>query len=593
MNLTDSAFLCLDIGSSAVHGVAHRVRNARIVKSAMFVSESFDTVSAIKTVVDELETQIGRHFDDAYITGNFGESVFDITPKNTVWPNEKKITASDIRAQIAKIAAPDGFFAMHIIPLRYDSPHMRNMLTPIGHVDNQLISTYASLFYTIGAIDETTSYLRHAHIQPNGFYDSQFVLNRTLHTPHQITMFIDFGAQFTTASVWNDRGPIWHYKTPMGGTNISQSIADKFSIPFVDADRIKRTVFTMLPKTTDRFAPADIAYDFSRADINDIVVPYMTSVIDDIKLAAIPTIEKYQPNKIIITGGAADADGVIDFVSNTFGLTTESAHDDASVRALGEYIWNLHAEQRAKIIARNDKWARRIDRILKIFHKKPKKRRTFVPILPSTLCFNMNNPTTYTTFDAAGISMIHVDIMDGLYVNKMAGGIDQLRAIRSRTTAHLHVHLMTESPNAWAADAIAAGADTVIVSTNTSGVRNAIRTIKSSGRRAGIALNPDASPSILKPVLRDLDEVMVMTVEPGAAGQEFLPACLHKISVLAATRKKYGLKFIISVDGGITDKNAQLCWDAGADLLVSGSYLAHSSDFPIAVQSLLKKPQQP
>ena len=141
----------------------------------------------------------------------------------------------------------------------------------------------------------------------------------------------------------------------------------------------------------------------------------------------------------------------------------------------------------------------------------------------------------------------------------------------------------------WAADAIAAGADTVIVSTNTSGVRAAIRAIKSSGRRAGIALNPDTSPEILKSVIRDLDEVMVMAVVPGAAGQDFSPVCLHKISMLAATRKKYGLQFKISVDGGINEKTAPLCWTAGADYLVSGSYLSHASDFPIAVQSLLKK----
>ena len=589
MNLGDSAFLCLDIGSSAVHGVAHRVRAARIVKSAMYAVESFDTVVAIKSVIDELESQIGRHFDYAYITGNFGQSDFKICGKSTIWSNEHKINASDIKNQISKIATPDGFFPMHIIPLRYDSPHMHNMLSPIGHVDNQLLSTYACIFYTVGTMEEIVSYLRHAHIQPIGFYDSQFVLNAAYHTPHEITMYIDFGAQYTTASVWSDRGPLWHYKTPMGGTNITQSIVDEFNIPFVDADRIKRAVFTMLPTPTDRFTPADIAFDFSRADVNDIVIPYMHDIIEDVKLAALPITEKHQPTRIIITGGCADADGVTDFVSNTFGLPCESAHDDATVRSLGEYIWNSCADARAKIIARNDKNAKRIDRILKIFHRKPKKRHTFVPILPSSMCFDMNNPATYTTFDAAGISMIHIDIMDGLYVNNIAGSIEQIRAIRSRTTAHLHVHLMTESPNEWASDAIVAGADTVIVSTNTSGVKNAIRTIKSSGRRAGIALNPDASPTILKPVLRELDEVMVMTVTPGAAGQEFMPACLHKISVLAATRKKYGLKFTISVDGGITDKNAQMCWDAGADLLVSGSYLAHSADFPVAVQSLLKK----
>lgn len=80
-----------------------------------------------------------------------------------------------------------------------------------------------------------------------------------------------------------------------------------------------------------------------------------------------------------------------------------------------------------------------------------------------------------------------------------------------------------------------------------------------------------------------------MTVRPGAAGQEFQTDCLKKIEILAATRRRYGLKFVISVDGGVNDKTAQMCWAAGADLLVSGSYLARSPDFPLAVQSLLKK----
>ena len=589
MNLNDSAFLCLDIGSSAVHGVAHRVRGARISKSAMFVVESFDTIAAIKAVVDELESQIGRHFDDAYITGNFGPSYYELAIKNLVWSNEHRISNADIKNQISQITAPDEYMPLHIIPLRYDTPTIHNMLTPVGHVDIQLVSAFGAIFYPIANINEINAFLRRAHMQSNGFYDPHFVQNAVFRKPHQTTMFIDFGEEYTSASIWTDRGPVWHYKLQIGGTNITQTISDNHSISFSEADRIKRAVFTMLPSPTDRFTPADVAYDFSRADVNDVVVQYMTEIINNIRDNAAEAIEKYKPQNIIITGGASDANNVIDFVSNTFGLPCESMHMDASVRALGEFIWNGSASERAKIIAKHDKWSARAERILKIFHRKPKKRRTFVPILPSTLCFNMNNPTTYTTFDAAGISMIHIDIMDGVYVNKIAGGIEQIRAIRAKTNAHLHVHLMTESPNAWAADAIDAGADTVIVSTNTSGVRNAIRTIRASGRRAGVALNPDDSPTILKTILRDLDEVMVMTVTPGAAGQEFLPACLHKISLLAATRKKYGLKFKISVDGGINDKNAQLCWNAGADLLVSGSYLARASDFPVAVQTLLKK----
>ena len=589
MNLNDSAFLCLDIGSSAVHGVAHRVRGARISKSAMFTVESFDTVSAIKAVVDELESQIGTHFDDAYITGNFGESYYELAIRNLVWSNEHRITPTDIKNQISQITPPDGYMPLHIIPLRYDTPTVHNLLTPIGHVDIQLASAFGAIFYPIDTINEINTFMRRAHMQTNGFYDPQFLQNAVFRKPKTTTLFIDFGAEFTSASIWTDRGPMWHYKLHMGGTNISQQIAENQNISFGEADRIKRAIFTMLPGPTDRFTPADIAYDFSRADVNDVVMKYMTNIINDIHDNATAHIEKYKPQQIIISGGASDGDNVTDFVSNVFGLPCESFHDDASVRALGEFIWNASAAERARIIARRDKMASRRDHILKIFHRKPRPRRTFIPIMPSTLCFNMNDPTTYTTFDAAGISMIHVDIMDGLYVNRIAGGIDQLRVIRANTTAHLHVHLMTESPNAWAADAIAAGADTVIVSTNTSGVRAAIRTIKSSGRRAGIALNPDTSPDILKPVIRDLDEIMVMAVTPGAAGQEFSPACLHKISLLAATRKKYGLKFKISVDGGINEKTAKLCWDAGADYLVSGSYLARSADFPIAVQSLLKK----
>jgi ribulose-phosphate 3-epimerase len=147
---------------------------------------------------------------------------------------------------------------------------------------------------------------------------------------------------------------------------------------------------------------------------------------------------------------------------------------------------------------------------------------------------------------------------------------------------------MTESPSIWARDAINAGADTVILSTNTSGVRDAINVIKNAGKRCGIAINPETPVDVIVPVLKNIDEVMVMGVKPGAAGQEFDETVLQKIKVLNYTRKKHSLKYLISVDGGINPKTAKLCWNAGADLLVSGSYLAHAHDFPLAVQSLLK-----
>lgn len=587
MNLFDSSFLCLDIGSSGVRGIAHRIRSARIDKSAIYSFNSFDTVAAINAVVDELEHQIGTHFDSAYITGNFGPSLFEMAAKSTLWNGEHKIGPADIQNQISQITAPTGFYPMHIIPLRYDTPSARNMLSPIGHTDRQLISAFGAIFYSTERLNELYSILRRAHIQSDAFYDPQFLQNSLLRRPKENVMFIDIGAQFSSASIWTDRGPVWHYRTAHAGTDITLDISEKLSIDFDDAERIKCAVASLIPKDMDRFTPADTAYGFSRADINEIVTPHMVDIIADIKNAAMDAFTKYKPAKIILTGGGAEIEGAVDFFENAFGIIAENMHTDTALRGLSELIWKNEQAHRDAYM----RWATRFGRLKTIFRPKPKKRPRFIPILPSTLCFDMKSDSTYSLFKSGGISMIHVDIMDGFYVDKIAGSIDELKYIRAHTSDHLHVHLMTESPTVWAADAVAAGADTVILSTNTSGLRAALRNIRATGRRAGVALNPDSSVAILKPILRDIDEVMVMTVTPGAAGQAFHPECLHKISVLNATRKKYGLKFTITIDGGINDKTAALCWDAGADLLVSGSYLAKSSDFPLAVESLLKKTQ--
>ena len=589
MNLFDSSFLCLDVGTYGVRGIAHRVRSARIDKSAFFAMDSYDTVFAIKSVVDELEKQIGTHFDSAYITGNFGVSKYEMCAKSTVWGGEHKISPTDVRNQIAQIVPADGFFPMHIVPLRYDAPQARNMVTPIGHVDRQLISAFGVIFYSRDGVDAVFEYLRGAHIQADALFDPQFVQNAIYRAEKQTTLFIDFGAQFTGASIWTDRGPVWHTKIQRGGTDITNAIVEKLNIDFDSADRIKRAVASLVPKEMDRFAPADRAYDFSRGDVNDVVLPILVDIIGQLKDQCLPSFTKYRPTKIILTGGGAEIEGLRDFIENAFAVMTEVLPVDATVRALSDYVWRGQGAQRQRYIARHDQWVRRTNWIGKIFRKKQKKVQKFVPIMPSSLCFDMQRAETYSMFRAGGISMIHVDIMDGFYVDRIAGGIDELKNIRARTNAHLHVHLMTESPVVWAADAIAAGANTVILSTNTSGLKTAVRNVRAAGRRVGVALHPDSNVSLLKPILREIDEVMVMAVAPGAAGQAFDPAALHKISVLAGTRKKYGLQFTISVDGGINESTAQLCWDAGADLLVSGSYLARAADFPLAVQSLMKK----
>lgn len=592
MNLADSSFLCLDIGTSGVRGIAHRVRSGHLAKSAMYEVDSFDVVFALKSVIDELERQIGDHFDNAYITGNFGTAIFKICPKTKKWRGEHKINQSDITSMIAQIGAPENYYPMHIIPLRYETPNIPKLYTPIGYIDTGLTAIFGTLFYSSDAMAELTSTLHAAHIQPYSFYDPQFLQNSMHHKKKQAELYIDFGAQFTSVSIWLDNGFIFFQKIPFGGTDITNDISEKLNINFDEAERIKKNVGSLMPKEMDRFTPADTAYDFSRAEINNIILPDIIEICEKIKDACASPLKHTRLNKILISGGGAEMEAMADFIENLFGIPVENLHRTASVQSLSEYVWNMEAPHRKAYEARINRIKSITDRTLSIFKPRTKKqKKQFIPIMPSTLCFDMKNPETYLLFRSGGISMIHVDIMDGLYVENIKGSISELKYIRTHTPAHLHVHLMTESPDVWAEDAINAGANTIIVSTNTSGVRSALRTIQAAGRRAGVAINPDSSIEILKPIIREIDEVMVMAVSPGAAGQKFDERCLKKISILAATRKKHGLKYLISVDGGINAETAKKCWAAGADLLVSGSYLSNSTDFPLAVQSLLKQKQ--
>ena len=593
MRLANSSFLCLDIGTYGVRGLAHCVRDAKIVQSEMHFVKNTNTIFALKSVVDELEQQLNTHFDSAFITGNFGNADFKTISDIISWNDEHKITELDLRHQIAKITPPDDFYAMHIIPVFYGTPHIKNINnTPIGHIDTSLKSIFSVISYETDRTGYISDILRRSHIQSSGFLDPTFLQNSIYRKPNEKIFFIDLGNEFTTISIWTMRGPLYFNKIKFGGHDITKAIASELHINMADADTLKISVANATPNEMDRFTPASSSEKFaafSRADINDIFIPTLKKLVTNIYEQSIKYINQYKPEKIILTGGGATINNINTIFEHVFKIPVENMGDSATVSALSEYIWNTYLPERNTYIQKQVKIQHIINKITNIFTPKKKtKKQKFIPIIPSTLCFNMDDMTTYSMFANAGISMIHVDIMDGFYVDKIAGGIIELANIRSKTKDHLHVHLMTESPSVWARDAINAGADTVIISTNTSGVKNAIQIVKDAGKRVGIALNPESNVEILIPILKQIDEVMVMAVKPGAAGQDFDENVLKKIKILNYTRKKHGLKYLISVDGGINPETAKLCWNAGADLLVSGSYLAKSHDFPLAVQNLLK-----
>ena len=174
--------------------------------------------------------------------------------------------------------------------------------------------------------------------------------------------------------------------------------------------------------------------------------------------------------------------------------------------------------------------------------------------------------------EAGGADGIHVDIMDGRFVPPLTFGPMIVEAIRGRTTLPLDVHMMVMEPQKFVEELSAAGADVMTVHAESPiQLDHTVRQVKDAGMRAGVAINPDTPASAVDEVLAELDMVLVMTVNPGYAGQAFIEPVVGKIAQMRATLDERGLAVEIEVDGGIGPGTAGIAAAAGADALVAGS----------------------
>ncbi|MGO8991527.1 MAG: ribulose-phosphate 3-epimerase [bacterium] len=180
----------------------------------------------------------------------------------------------------------------------------------------------------------------------------------------------------------------------------------------------------------------------------------------------------------------------------------------------------------------------------------------------------------------AGVRWIHVDIMDGHFVPNLSMGsqvVRSLRPIADKFDALLHVHLMVEEPEQYLADFVRAGANSVSVHVETCPhLHRTIQEIRALGARAGVALNPATPLLALQEILSEVDFVLIMSVEPGFGGQEFIPSSLDKIIRLRRVLNERGLQVQIVVDGGIHAQTAGPVARAGATVLVAGSAIFNS-----------------
>ncbi len=175
--------------------------------------------------------------------------------------------------------------------------------------------------------------------------------------------------------------------------------------------------------------------------------------------------------------------------------------------------------------------------------------------------------------------MLHLDIMDGHFVPNLTMGPPVVQSIRKVTKLTLDVHLMITDPDRYAPIFIEAGADQVSVHQEVCPhLHRTLRMIQGEGARAGVVLNPATPVTMLEEVLDVADYVLVMSVNPGFGGQEFIPRSLHKIRALDRRRRELGLKFAIEIDGGVDTENLPDVVRAGCDWIVTGSTIFHSPD---------------
>ncbi|WP_229752922.1 ribulose-phosphate 3-epimerase [Deinococcus aerophilus] len=172
----------------------------------------------------------------------------------------------------------------------------------------------------------------------------------------------------------------------------------------------------------------------------------------------------------------------------------------------------------------------------------------------------------------AGADWAHVDVMDGAFVPNISFGMPILAAARRASNLPMDVHLMIERPERYLKEFAAAGADSLTVHVEaTPHVHRAVQQIRELGKRAGVTLNPGTPLEAVRPVLGDVDLVLVMSVNPGFGGQKFIPHSLERIRTLRRWLDELGSEAELQVDGGVSPTNARAVVAAGASVLVAGS----------------------
>jgi len=211
-----------------------------------------------------------------------------------------------------------------------------------------------------------------------------------------------------------------------------------------------------------------------------------------------------------------------------------------------------------------------------------------VKIAPSILAADFSRlGEEVKAVEEAGADWIHVDVMDGKFVPNITVGPLVVEALRKVTDLPLDVHLMIENADHYVEDFVAAGADIISVHAEACPhLHRTVQRIKDSGIKAGVVLNPATTLFALDEIIEQVDMVLLMSVNPGYGGQEFIGSVLSKIELLRNTLNESGVELDVEVDGGVKPDNAATIKKAGANVLVAGSAIFGSDDYKKSIEEL-------
>ena len=209
-------------------------------------------------------------------------------------------------------------------------------------------------------------------------------------------------------------------------------------------------------------------------------------------------------------------------------------------------------------------------------------------IAPSILADDYANfASELKRIEETSAEYVHIDIMDGQFVPNITFGADVVASMRKHSKLVFDCHLMVVNPERFVDAFAQAGADIMTIhAESTLHIHGALQKIKKAGMKAGVVINPGTPVSAIEPVLSLVDQVLIMTVNPGFGGQAFIPEMLEKVQKVAKIRDEKGYDFDIEVDGGVDNKTIKACYQAGANVFVAGSYLFKASDLTAQVETL-------